>query len=144
MKTDPVITKKQFILLNILAWIFAILSTLIDKYDETTVRLNEVLDKELLVWEYVTVPLAFIFLITLYIALNGLLFFKPWARKIYVYCYIPSIFITVLIPSVGWMYMSAISWAFNDASLFIFALIWGICIMPSLYQPLFSKQHQDS
>ena len=74
--------------------------------------------------------------------LIGLLLLNSWAKVLYVYGYFPLLLI-YLMPSSAWSF-TGITSIFSETVTTLGALIWGILIMPSLHQPLFSKQNQDS
>lgn len=140
MKNDPILSKTRFILLNIVSLVCAITSAIIDAYNETLIWLNEVLDKEPQMWELVALVIISIYCIIILVSLLGVLFLKEWARKIYIYSYFPTFFIFAFPPYISWQYMSGISASFANLSIALSALVWGILIVPSLYQPLFQSK----
>ncbi|MEC8885908.1 MAG: hypothetical protein VX875_02135 [Pseudomonadota bacterium] len=91
-------------------------------------------------WESVIVGVVGILFTAILI---GLLLLKSWARVLYVYGYFPLLLI-YLMPSSAWSFMTGIASIFSETVTTLWALIWDILIMPSLHQPLFSKQNQDS
>ena len=136
MKADPVITKAKFRFMLIFFWVFAILSIVIDAFNETYWMIDELLYKEPEVWEATLAVILFVGVIIIYV---GLFLFKEWARKLYVYVYFPA-FLLYLMPGMGWTYMSNYASMFYDLSLVLSALTLGILLVPSLYQPLFKAK----
>ncbi|ENW96726.1 hypothetical protein [Acinetobacter sp. NIPH 298] len=135
MKTDPIITKTKFRLMLISSLLFATLSTISDAYDETSISINEALSINPQNWELVII---YILLIGFFAVLIGLFRFKEWARKLYIYGFFPVLLI-YLLPSFSWSFMQGIGAIFYELGNIISTLIWGILVVPSLYQPLFQK-----
>ncbi|MBP8006753.1 MAG: hypothetical protein KAZ18_07665 [Acinetobacter sp.] len=135
MKTDPIITKTKFRLMLISSLLFATLSTISDAYDETSISINEALSINPQNWELVII---YILLIGFFAVFIGLFRFKEWARKLYIYGFFPVLLI-YLLPSSSWSFMQGIGAIFYELGNIISTLIWGILVVPSLYQPLFQK-----
>lgn len=137
MSTDPVITKIKFRMMLVLSLVFIIISTFIDANNETAVWINSILAQKFqaALWENIFV-IAFLMLFI--ITFIGVFLLKEWARKIYIYTFFPSLFV-YLVPSLSWVYMSGVAAIFSDLSLVFSSLIWGILVIPSLYQSLFAK-----
>jgi len=135
MKTDPNITKTKFRLLLISSLVFGIIGSIFDAYDETSIWINEVLSINPQNWELV---ITCILLIGLFAGLIGLFAFKEWARKLYVYSFFPLLLI-YLLPSFSWTFMSGFGAIFYELGGILTTMLWGILIVPSLYQPLFQK-----
>lgn len=139
MKTDPVITKNKFRLGIIFSLIFSILSIIIDLNNEIYWQIDELVYQESPNWEWIT---AVILGTGLLVVLIGLLMFKYWARNIYVYMFFPCLLI-YLLPSLSWTFYSGFAGIFYELSIILSTLIWGILIVPSLYQPLFEKRNSE-
>jgi hypothetical protein len=135
MKTDPIITKAKFRLMLISSLLFAILSSVLDAYNDTSIAINEALAIDPQIWELVIISILAPAFFILFI---GLFLFKEWARKLYVYSFFP-ILLTPLLPSLSWTFVSGLSAIFVDLSGILSTLILGILIVPSLYKPLFQK-----
>ncbi|ONN47940.1 hypothetical protein AC056_17885 [Acinetobacter genomosp. 33YU] len=135
MKIEPIITKTKFRLMLIFSLLFAIFSATFDAYDETSISINETLSIDPQNWELaITCVLSISFLIIF----SGLLLFKEWARKLYIYTFFPILLI-YLLPSYYWTLMSGLSTIFYELGNILSTLVWGILVVPSLYQPLFKK-----
>lgn len=135
MKADLVITKTKFRLMILFVWITAFLCGIFEAYNETSLAIEEVLFQEPQLWEWTIIGSVVILFI---IAEVGLLMLKEWARKLYVYGFFPVLLI-YLLPSFSWSFMQGIGAIFYDLSNITSTLIWGILVVPSLYQPLFQK-----
>lgn len=135
MKADLVITKTKFRLMILFVWITAFFCGIFEAYNETSLAIEEVLFQEPQLWEWTIIGSVVILFI---IAEVGLLMLKEWARKLYVYGFFPVLLIYFL-PSFSWSFMQGIGAIFYDLSNIISTLIWGILVVPSLYQPLFQK-----
>lgn len=135
MKTDPIITKAKFRLMLISSLLFAILSSVLDAYNDTSIAINEALAIDPQIWELVIINILAPAFFILFI---GLFLFKEWARKLYVYSFVPILLI-YLLPSFSWTFMSNLGAIFYELSSIFGTLIWGILVMPSLYQPLFQE-----
>ncbi|MDF2419028.1 hypothetical protein GWP85_16175 [Acinetobacter beijerinckii] len=135
MKTDPIITKIKFRLMLISSLVFGIIGSIFDAYDERSIWINEALSIDPQNWELV---ITCILLIGLFAGLIGLFTFKEWARKLYVYSFFPLLLI-YLLPSFSWTFMSGFGAIFYELGGILTTLLWGILIVPSLYQHLFQK-----
>ncbi|MCH7316235.1 hypothetical protein [Acinetobacter sp. ANC 3882] len=135
MKTDPVITKTKFRFILIFSLLCIFISAIFDAYDETSIMVNELLATEPQNWEVI---ISGLLAIGLLIVLIGLLLFKDWARKVYVYSFFPLL-LFYLLPSYSWTFMSGLGAIFYELGNILSTLIWGILVVPSLYQPLFKK-----
>jgi hypothetical protein len=135
MKTTPIITKTKFRGMLLASLLCVFLSTIFDAYDETSILINEALSKDPQNWE---LAITFILSIGLFVVAIGLLLFKEWARKLYVYSFFPLLLI-YLLPTYSWTYISGLGAIFYEISCILSTLILGILIVPSLYQPLFKK-----
>jgi len=135
MKTDPIITKTKFRGMLLASLLCVFISTIFDAYDETSILINEALSKDPQNWE---LAITFILSIGLFVVAIGLLLFKEWARKLYVYSFFPLLLI-YLLPTYSWTYISGLGAIFYEISCILSTLILGILIVPSLYQPLFKK-----
>ncbi|NIE98389.1 hypothetical protein NDN11_18005 [Acinetobacter sp. C26M] len=135
MKTDPVLSKTKFRLMLIFSLLSILISVIFDAYDETSIAINELLTKDPQQWELF---ISGIISVGFIIVLIGLLLFKEWARKIYVYSFFPLLLI-YLLPSYSWTFMSGLGAIFYELGNILSTLIWGILVIPSLYQPLFKK-----
>lgn len=135
MKTDPIITKIKFRLMLISSLVFGIIGSIFDVYDERSIWINEALSIDPQNWELV---ITCILLIGLFAGLIGLFTFKEWARKLYVYSFFPLLLI-YLLPSFSWTFMSGFGAIFYELGGILTTLLWGILIVPSLYQHLFQK-----
>ena len=140
MRVDPTITKSNFIFLLIACLVSATIKIVIDSNDITLDWLNTVLDKEPQLWELIILGFLGIYACVICISFIGLFFFKNWARKIYIYTFFPNFFILILPPYISWTYMSGLSNAFYDLNTVFLTLVWGILVIPSLYQPIFNKE----
>lgn len=135
MKTTPIITKTKFRGMLLASLLCVFISTIFDAYDETSILINEALSKDPQNWE---LAITFILSIGLFVVAIGLLLFKEWARKLYVYSFFPLLLI-YLLPTYSWTYISGLGAIFYEISCILSTLILGILIVPSLYQPLFKK-----
>lgn len=117
--------------------VFSIISCIFDAYDETSIWINEALSINPQNWELV---ITCILLIGLFAGLIGLLAFKEWARKLYIYSFFPLLLI-YLLPSFSWTFMSGFGAIFYELGGILTTLLWGILVVPSLYQPLFQKKY---
>ncbi|ENX44132.1 hypothetical protein [Acinetobacter sp. NIPH 2100] len=135
MKTDPVITKTKFRFILIFSLLCIFISAIFDAYDETSIMVNELLATEPQNWEVI---ISGLLAIGLLIVLIGLLLFKDWARKVYVYSFFPLL-LFYLLPSYSWTFISGLSAIFYELGNILSTLIWGVLVVPSLYQPLFEK-----
>jgi hypothetical protein len=135
MKTAPIITKTKFRGMLISSLICVFISTIFDAYDETTISINEALSTDPQNWELAITSILFIGMVAVLI---GLFAFKEWARKLYVYSFFPILLI-YLLPSYSWIYISGLGAIFYEISSILSTLVFGILVLPSLYQPLFSK-----
>jgi hypothetical protein len=135
MKTDPIITKTKFRLMLTFALLFGVISSVLDAYNDTSIAMNEALAIEPQIWELVIIS---IFVVGYFAVIIGLFLFKEWARKLYVYSFVPILLI-YLLPSFSWTFMSNLGAIFYELSSIFGTLIWGILVMPSLYQPLFQE-----
>lgn len=135
MKTDPIITKTKFRLMIVFFWITAFIYGFFESYNETSLVIEEILHQEPQLWEWVILGSASIVFIIVEI---GLLMLKEWARKIYIYGYFPILLI-YLLPSFSWSFMQGIGAIFYELGSILATLLWGILVVPSLYQPLFQK-----
>ncbi|KKW81374.1 hypothetical protein AAV96_03515 [Acinetobacter sp. AG1] len=138
MKTAPIITKTKFRGMLISSLICVFISTIFDAYDETTISINEALSTDPQNWELAITSILFIGMVAVLI---GLFAFKEWARKLYVYSFFPILFI-YLLPSYSWTYISGLGAIFYEISSILSTLVFGILVLPSLYQPLFSKNNE--
>ena len=138
MKVDPVITKTKFRLMLIFSLLCGFISAVFDAYNETSIMINEALSKDPQNWE---LAITCILPIGLFVVAIGLLLFKEWARKLYVYSFLPLLLI-YLLPSFSWIFISGLGAIFYEISCILSTLILGILIVPSLYQPLFQKSTQ--
>ncbi|WP_151869805.1 MULTISPECIES: hypothetical protein [Acinetobacter] len=138
MKTDPVISKIQFRFMLIFSLICIFISSIFDAYNETTIAINKLLVTEPQNWELlITGSLAIVFVVILV----GLFLFKQWARKLYVYSFFPLLLI-YLLPSYSSTFISGFGAIFYELGNILSTLIWGVLVVPSLYQPLFSKNNE--
>jgi hypothetical protein len=135
MKTDPIITKTKFRLMLIFSLLCIFISAFFDAYNETSISINEALSTDQQNWELV---ISSILSISVFAALIGLFMFKEWARKLYVYTFFLSLLI-YLLPSYSWTFMSGLGAIFYELGGILTTLLWGILVVPSLYQPLFQK-----
>lgn len=135
MKTAPIITKTKFRGMLISSLICVFICTIFDAYDETTISINEALSTDPQNWELAITSILFIGMVAVLI---GLFAFKEWARKLYVYSFFPILLI-YLLPSYSWIYISGLGAIFYEISSILSTLVFGILVLPSLYQPLFSK-----
>lgn len=138
MKTDPVVTKTKFRFILIFSMLCIFISAIFDAYDETSIMVNELLATEPQNWEVI---ISGLLAIGLLIVLIGLLLFKDWARKVYVYSFFPLL-LFYLLPSYSWTFISGFGAIFYELGNILSTLIWGILVLPSLYQPLFSKNNE--
>ncbi|MCH7331285.1 hypothetical protein [Acinetobacter modestus] len=138
MKTAPIITKTKFRGMLISSLICVFISTIFDAYDETTISINEALSTDPQNWELAITSILFIGMVAVLI---GLFAFKEWARKLYVYSFFPILLI-YLLPSYSWTYISGLGAIFYEISSILSTLVFGILVLPSLYQPLFSKNNE--
>lgn len=138
MKTDPIITKTKFRGMLLASLLCVFISTIFDAYDETSILINEALSKDPQNWE---LAISYILSIGLFVVAIGLLLFKEWARKLYVYSFFPLLLI-YLLPSFSWIFISGLGAIFYEISCILSTLILGILIVPSLYQPLFQKNFE--
>lgn len=138
MKKDPVLTKSKFRLLLIASLLCIFISAILDVYDERSIAVSEFLTTEPQNWEILLTGLASIIAV---IMLAGLFFFKAWARTLYLYSYFP-ILLLYLLPSFSWTFISGLGAIFYEMGNIFATLIWGILLLPSLYQPLFSTNSE--
>lgn len=135
MKTDPVMTKTKFRLILISSLLCIFISAIFDAYDATSIEISELLSRDVQHWELV---ISGLLSIVFFVVLIGLLLFKEWARKIYIYSFFPLLLI-YLLPSYSWTFMSGFGAIFYELGNILSTLIWGVLVVPSLYQPLFKK-----
>ncbi|RPE47288.1 hypothetical protein EC846_0493 [Acinetobacter sp. BIGb0102] len=138
MKKDPVLTKSKFRLLLIASLLCIFISAILDVYDERSIAVSEFLTTEPQNWEILLTGLASIIAV---IMLAGLFFFKAWARTLYLYSYFPLLLL-YLLPSFSWTFISGLGAIFYEMGNIFATLIWGILLLPSLYQPLFSTNSE--
>lgn len=138
MKIDPVINKTQFRLIFIFSLLSIFIGAIFDAYDETSIAINELLATEPQKWELVISSILTVGFVIVFI---GLLLFKQWARKLYVYSFFPLLLI-YLLPSYSSTFISGFGAIFYELGNILSTLIWGILVLPSLYQPLFSKNNE--
>ncbi|MCH7293410.1 MULTISPECIES: hypothetical protein [Acinetobacter] len=138
MKTDPVISKTQFRLIFIFSLICIFISSIFDAYNETSIAISDLVSKDPQNWELV---ISGILMLGFVIVFIGLLLFKQWARKLYVYSFFPLLLI-YLLPSYSSTFISGFGAIFYELGNILSTLIWGILMVPSLYQPLFSKNNE--
>lgn len=138
MKKDPVLTKSKFRLLLIASLLCIFISAILDVYDERSIAVSELLATEPQNWENLLTGLASIIAV---IMLAGLFFFKAWARTLYLYSYFPLLLL-YLLPSFSWTFISGLGAIFYEMGNIFATLIWGILLLPSLYQPLFSTNSE--
>lgn len=123
--------------LIILQLIFPFIGPIIDflREDPTLKLLDEMLYIEPQLWELVVGSIAGIIIL---IIIVGLLFRKEWARKAFLYTYLPS-FLIFLLPFMHWSYMTSISTLLNALAFVSSGMLVLILMLPQLYQPLFNK-----
>lgn len=138
MKKDPVLTKSKFRLLLIASLLCIFISAILDVYDERSIAVSEFLTTEPQNWEILLTGLASIIAV---IMLAGLFFFKAWARTLYLYSYFPLLLL-YLLPRLSWTFISGLGAIFYEMGNIFATLIWGILLLPSLYQPLFSTNSE--
>ncbi|QHH93570.1 hypothetical protein [Acinetobacter proteolyticus] len=138
MKIDPVISKTRFRLILIFSLLSIFIGAIFDAYDETSIAINELLATEPQKWELVISSILTVGFVIVFI---GLLLFKQWARKLYVYSFFPLLLI-YLLPSYSSTFISGFGAIFYELGNILSTLIWGILVLPSLYQPLFSKNNE--
>ncbi|WDZ51210.1 hypothetical protein LF296_18335 [Acinetobacter vivianii] len=138
MKKDPVLTKFKFRLLLIASLLCICVGAILDIYDERSIAVSELLATEPKNWEILLTGLASIIAV---IMLAGLFFFKAWARTLYLYSYFPLLLL-YLLPSFSWTFISGLGAIFYEMGNIFATLIWGILLLPSLYQPLFSTNSE--
>ncbi|OEC91968.1 hypothetical protein [Acinetobacter sp. YK3] len=138
MIKDPVLTKSKFRLLLIASLLCIFISAILDVYDERSIAVSEFLTTEPQNWEILLTGLASIIAV---IMLAGLFFFKAWARTLYLYSYFPLLLL-YLLPSFSWTFISGLGAIFYEMGNIFATLIWGILLLPSLYQPLFSTNSE--
>jgi len=138
MIKDPVLTKSKFRLLLIASLLCIFISAILDVYDERSIAVSEFLITEPQNWEILLTGLASIIAV---IMLAGLFFFKAWARTLYLYSYFPLLLL-YLLPSFSWTFISGLGAIFYEMGNIFATLIWGILLLPSLYQPLFSTNSE--
>ncbi|ENX19602.1 hypothetical protein F892_03775 [Acinetobacter vivianii] len=138
MKKDPVLTKSKFRLLLIASLLCIFISAILDVYNERSIAVSELLATEPQNWEILLTGLASIIAV---IMLAGLFFFKAWARTLYLYSYFPLLLL-YLLPSFSWTFISGLGAIFYEMGNIFATLIWGILLLPSLYQPLFSTNSE--
>ncbi|GAA5632824.1 hypothetical protein Acal02_03482 [Acinetobacter calcoaceticus] len=138
MKKDPVLNKSKFRLLLIASLLCICVGAILDVYDERSIAVSELLATEPQNWELVISGITAIIAV---IMLAGLFFFKAWARTLYLYSYFPLLLL-YLLPSFSWTFISGLGAIFYEMGNIFATLIWGILLLPSLYQPLFSTNSE--
>jgi len=138
MIKDPVLTKSKFRLLLIASLLCICVGAILDVYDERSIAVSELLATEPQNWEILLTGLASIIAV---IMLAGLFFFKAWARTLYLYSYFPLLLL-YLLPSFSWTFISGLGAIFYEMGNIFATLIWGILLLPSLYQSLFSTNSE--
>lgn len=138
MKKDPVLTKSKFRLLLIASLLFICVGAILDVYDQRSIAVSELLVTEPESWELV---ISGITAIIAAIILIGLFFFKAWARTLYLYSYFPLLLL-YLLPGFSWTFISGLGAIFYEMGNIFATLMWGILLLPSLYQPLFSTNSE--
>lgn len=138
MKIDPVISRTQFRFMLIFSLLCIFTGAIFDAYDETSIAINQLLFTDPQNWELI---LSGLLAIGLFVIVIGLLLFKEWARKLYVYSFFLGLLI-YLLPSYSWTFISDFGAIFYELGNILSTLIWGILVLPSLYQPLFSKNNE--
>jgi len=138
MIKDPVLNKSKFRLLLIASLLCICVGAILDVYDERSIAVSELLATEPQNWEILLTGLASIIAV---IMLAGLFFFKAWARTLYLYSYFPLLLL-YLLPSFSWTFISGLGAIFYEMGNIFATLIWGILLLSSLYQPLFSTNSE--
>jgi len=138
MIKDPVLNKSKFRLLLIASLLCICVGAILDVYDERSIAVSELLATEPQNWEILLTGLASIIAV---IMLAGLFFFKAWARTLYLYSYFPLLLL-YLLPSFSWTFISGLGAIFYEMGNIFATLIWGILLLPSLYQHLFSTNSE--
>lgn len=138
MKNDPVLSKTRFRLLLSASLICVCLGSILDAYDERSIAVAELLATEPQIWEMLVFGLAAIIAL---IMLAGLFLFKPWARTLYLYSYF-AFLLLYLLPTFSWTFMSGLGAILYETGNTFATLIWGILLLPSLYQPLFPTNNE--
>lgn len=138
MKKDPILSKSKFRLLLSASLLCIGLGTILDAYDQRSIAVAELLATEPQNWEILLSGLAAIIAV---IMLAGLFFFKPWARTLYLYSYFPFLLL-YLLPAFSWTFISGLGAIFYEMGNIFATLIWGILLLPSLYQSLFCTPKQ--
>lgn len=138
MTNDPILSKSKFRLLLIASLLCIGLGTILDAYDQRSIAVAELLATEPQNWEILLSGLAAIIAV---IMLAGLFFFKAWARTLYLYSYFPLLLL-YLLPGFSWTFISGLSAIFYEMGNIFATLIWGILLLPSLYQSLFCTPKQ--
>lgn len=138
MKTDPVISKTRFRIILIFSLLSFLISSIFDAYNETSIAISELVSRDPQNWELVISGILMLGLVIIFI---GLLLFKQWARKLYVYSFFPLLLI-YLLPSYASTFISGFGAIFYELGNILSTLIWGVLVIPSLYQPLFSKNNE--
>ena len=138
MNNNPSISLRIYYLLLSIPLIFPLIGALFDNFihASTLELLDEILMPEIHLWE-----LGVIMVVTLIasIIIIGLFMRKEWARKTYIYTFIPF-YLVYLLPFMRWSYMTGLSSIFNNLAFVSSGMLLLILILPQLYQPIFHKE----
>lgn len=101
--------------------------------------LDEMLYVEPQMWEISVIMILGTILLIISI---GLFMRKEWARKVYIYTFIPSLLVYFM-PYMHWFYMSSYAAIFNELAYICSGILLLILILPQLYQPIFIHKNKS-
>ena len=137
MNNNPSIPLPIYYSLIAILIIFPLIANSLDNvlHESTLELLDEMLMPEPQLWELGVVGIAIVVTILIFI---GLFMRKEWARKAYIYTFIPAYFV-YLLPFARWSYMTGLATIFDSLAFVCSGILLLILILPQLYQPLFYK-----